>query len=75
LISVPNQENGQSCMCVLGVLRESTLSKSDYLVGHFGLGRTYWSDVRVDIKRFFFTYLEPGEYVIGKVTIFLAFRL
>ena len=24
-----------------------------YLVGHFGLGRTFWSDVRVDIKRFF----------------------
>jgi hypothetical protein len=37
---------------------ESTLSKSDYLVGHFGLGRTFWSDVRVDIKRFFFTFLE-----------------
>jgi hypothetical protein len=34
------------------------LSKSDYLVGHFGLGRTFWSDVRVDIKRFFFTFLE-----------------
>ena len=30
----------------------------DYLVGHFGLGRTFWSDVRVDIKRFFFTFLE-----------------
>ena len=28
------------------------------LVGHFGLGRTFWSDVRVDIKRFFFTFLE-----------------
>ena len=39
---------------------ESTLSKSDILVlvGHFGLGRTFWSDVRVDIKRFFFTFLE-----------------
>ena len=37
---------------------ESTLSKSDYLVGHFGLGRTLWSDVRVEIKRFFFTFLE-----------------
>jgi hypothetical protein len=37
---------------------ESTLSKSDYLVGHFGLGQTFWSDVRVDIKRFFFTFLE-----------------
>ena len=37
---------------------ESTLSKSDYLVGQFGLGRTFWSDVRVDIKRFFFTLLE-----------------
>ena len=37
---------------------ESTLSMSDYLVGHFGLGRTFWSDVRVDIKRFFFTFLE-----------------
>ena len=41
---------------------ESTLSKSDYLVGHFGLGRTIWSDVRVDIKRFFF-YISRGEYV------------
>ena len=39
---------------------ESTLSKSDYLVGHFG--RTFWSDVRVDIKRFFF-YISRGEYV------------
>ena len=28
---------------------ESTLSKSDYLVGHRGRGRTSWSDVRVDI--------------------------
>ena len=37
---------------------ESTLSKSDYLVGHFCLGRTFWSDVRVDIKRFLFTFLE-----------------
>ena len=37
---------------------ESTLSKFDYLVGHFGLGRTFWLDVRVDIKRFFFTFLE-----------------
>jgi hypothetical protein len=37
---------------------ESTLSKSDYLVEHFGLGRTFWSDVRVDIKRFLFTFLE-----------------
>jgi hypothetical protein len=38
--------------------------KSDYLVGHFGLGRTFWSwsDVRVDIKRFFF-YISRGEYV------------
>ena len=41
---------------------ESTLSKSNYLVGHFGLGRTFWSDVRVDIKRFFF-YISRGEYV------------
>jgi hypothetical protein len=31
---------------------------SDILVGHFGLGRTFWSDVKVDIKRFFFTFLE-----------------
>jgi hypothetical protein len=33
-------------------------SWSDILVGHFGFGRTIWSDVRVDIKRFFFTFLE-----------------
>ena len=37
---------------------ESTLSKSDYLVGHFGRTFWSWSDVRVDIKRFFFTFLE-----------------
>ena len=43
---------------------ESTLSKSDYLVGHFGLGQTFWSDVRVDIKRFFFTFLEVNMSTI-----------
>jgi hypothetical protein len=36
---------------------ESTLSKSDYLVRHFGLGRTFWSDVRVDIKKKNSTFL------------------
>jgi hypothetical protein len=36
--------------------------ESDILVGHCGLGRTFWSDVRVDIKRFFF-YISRGEYV------------
>jgi hypothetical protein len=30
------------------------------LVGHFG--QTFWLDVRVDIKRFFF-YITRGEYV------------
>ena len=33
---------------------ESTLSKSDYLVGYFGLGRT-WEWI---LKDFFFTFLE-----------------
>jgi hypothetical protein len=36
---------------------------NEYLPGHFGRTFWSWSDVRVDIKRFFFTYLEPGEYV------------
>jgi hypothetical protein len=32
------------------------------LVGHFGRTFWSWSDVRVDIKRFFF-YISRGEYV------------
>jgi hypothetical protein len=36
--------------------------ESDYLVGHFGRTFWSWSDVRVDIKIFFF-YISRGEYV------------
>ena len=52
---------------------ESTLSKSDYLVWHFGLGRTFWSDILILVGHFgrtwewilkdFFFYISRGEYV------------
>jgi hypothetical protein len=35
---------------------------SDKFESQHSLSRTFWSDVRVDIKRFFF-YISRGEYV------------